>query len=1061
MIKLIIDDKLAKEKYNQKSIEEWVMNYWKDKEIYKKIKEKSSKSNKKFYFLDGPPYASAKTIHVGTLWNKVLKDTLLRYYRMKGFNVWDKPGFDTHGLPIEVQIEKKLGSNNKKDIVNKIGVDNFINKCLAFVKENINAMTKEFQEVGVFMDWENPYLTYEDSYIESGWYLIRKAYEKELLYKGKNVLHWCPRCETTLADYEVSEYKELEDPSVYVKFKVKNEENTYLLIWTTTPWTLPANAFVMAHPDIDYVMIEANDEKLILSKERLGKVIEESKIKEYKVIKEFKGKELEGMEYIHPLEDLVKAQKELKKYHKVVMASEAVVSGEGTGLVHSAPGHGEIDAIVGSRIGAPLISLVNDQGFMVEEAGKYAGLYFRTDANKEILKDLKEKGALLHLGKIKHRYPVCWRCKTPLLLRATEQWFIKVSKIKDRLIKEANNAEWVPTWAKDRFMNIVGNVRDWVISRQRFWGIPLPIWECENCHHIEVVGSLDDILRLNGKRPLNMHRPWIDDVILKCPKCGGQMKRVNDVLDVWFDSGIAFYASLNYPKNKDLYESLSPADLILEGHDQTRGWFFSLLRSGVIGFDSVPYRRVLLHGFVLDEQGREMHKSAGNYVSFEELISKVSRDLIRLYVLQNTTWEDLKFSWKGTEQLSRNFTIIWNIFSFASMYMSLDKFDPKNNKLEELPLETEDKWLLSRLNNLIRSFNKYYSSLEVHNAARLVIDFIVEDVSHWYLKLIRKRVWEDEDTPSKRAAYATLYYTLKNWLLLSTPIIPFISEYLYQKFVKPAEPDLPESVSLLEIPDADLSYIDEKLESKMELAKKIIENTLSARMKAGIKIRVPIKSLIISTHENGVKDTINEMENYIKEMANVKDIQVVGQEFFEQAKIYKLEPNYKELGPSFKKILPIIIQEVKNKEVEVGQSLVKNGYYELNINGQEVRLETKHFKIQASYPEWLEVSESDIGVIAIDKRVSEEEQSEGLARDVIRRIQYMRKELGLPVDAYIETWIKTDDNEYLSSIKTLESYIKNETRSKSINYSDPPGDSYSKEWEVEEKRITIGIKLKQ
>lgn len=1057
---MIVGDKIVKEKYNQRYIEEWVRDFWKNNEIYKKIKEKSQNSNKKFYFLDGPPYANANTIHLGTLWNKVLKDTLLRYYRMKGFNVWDKPGFDTHGLPIEVMIEKELGSNNKKDIVNKIGVDNFINRCLAFVKNNIKAMTTDFQEIGVFMDWDNPYLTYEDSYIESGWYLIRKAYEKGLLYRGRNVLHWCPRCETTLADYEVSEYRELEDPSIYVKFKVKNEDNTYLLIWTTTPWTLPANAFVMAHPDIEYVIVEVNGERLILSNERLKNVMEESKIKDYKIIKSFKGKELEGLEYEHPLENFVNAQKELKKYHKVVMAPEAVVSGEGTGLVHSAPGHGEIDSVIGSRVGAPLLSLVNDQGLMTDEAGKYSGLYFRTDANNEILKDLKQLNALFHVGKIKHRYPVCWRCKTPLLLRATDQWFIAVSKIKEELINEANNVEWVPAWAKDRFMNIVGNVRDWVISRQRFWGIPLPIWECEKCHHVEVLGSLDDVEKFGGKKPSNLHRPWVDEVVLKCPKCGGNMKRVSDVLDVWFDSGIAFYASLGYPKNKELYENLEPADLILEGHDQTRGWFFSLLRSGVIGFDKSPYKRVLLHGFVLDEQGREMHKSLGNYVSFEELMSKQPRDIVRYYVLQNTTWEDLRFSWKGMEQVFRNFTIIWNVFSFASMYMSLDKFDPTKNKIEDLYLEVEDKWLISRLNNLIRSFNNYYSSLEVHNAARMLMNFIVEDVSHWYLKLIRKRVWEDEDTPSKRAAYATLYYVLKNWLILATPLIPYISEYLYQNFIKVAEPNLPESISLLEIPEPNVSLIDEGLESKMELAKKIIESILSARMKAGIKIRMPIKSVMISTHDHKINETIKEVAQFIQEMSNVKEVQIVGSEFFEQAKIYKLEPNYKELGPSFKKNLPQILQIAKNKEEEIGISLAKQGYYDIEINGEKVRLESKHFKIQATYPEWLEVAESDIGFIAIDKRVSEKEYMEGMAREIIRRIQYMRKELGLSVDAYIDTWISTDDNEYLLSIKTLEDYIKNETRSLSINYSDPPKDSYSKEWEVEEKRIIIGIKQK-
>ncbi|MDP8003546.1 MAG: class I tRNA ligase family protein, partial [Caldisphaera sp.] len=575
-----------------------------------------------------------------------------------------------------------------------------------------------------------------------------------------------------------------------------------------------------------------------------------------------------------------------------------------------------------------------------------------------------------------------------------------VSKIRDQLVKEAENIEWVPEWAKSRFMNIVENVRDWVISRQRFWGIPLPIWVCENCGHIEVLESTDDIERLGGKKPKNLHRPWIDEVTLKCPKCNSNMKRVEDVLDVWFDSGISFYASLGYPRIKELYEKLSPADLILEGHDQTRGWFFSLLRSGIIGFNKSPYKRVLLHGFVLDEQGREMHKSLGNYVSFEELISRYPRDVIRYYVLQNTTWEDLRFSWRNIEQISRNFSIIWNVFSFSSMYMSLDKFDPKENDINNLPLEMEDKWLISRINSLLRKYNLLYSSLDVHNVARLLFGFIIDDVSHWYLKLIRKRVWEEEDNPSKRAAYATLYYALKNWLLLASPIIPFISEYLYQNFIKLAEPELPDSISLLEIPDADITKVDENLEERMDLARKIVEAIISARMKAGIKIRFPIKNVMISLNNKELAEKIIYMEKPIKELANIKQIQLVGPEFFEQAKIYKLEPIYKELGPLFKKDLPSILDSIKSKEEEIGLSLIKQGSYKLNINGSTFTLEPRHFKIQASYPDWLEVVDADFGIIAIDKRFSENEYLEGVAREIIRRIQYMRKQLDLQVDSF-------------------------------------------------------------
>ncbi|MCE4619450.1 MAG: isoleucine--tRNA ligase, partial [Desulfurococcales archaeon] len=764
-----ISDRLSRVRYDQFALEEWVKRFWAENRIYRLVKEKSRRSQRKFFFLDGPPYASAKSIHVGTAWNKVIKDVVLRYRRMKGYNVWDQPGFDTHGLPIEVKVEKMLGVRNKKEIVEKIGVDRFVEECKKFAQENIEGMTENFKEIGVFMDWDNPYVTYKNEYIESGWWLIKRAWEQGLLYQGRRVVHWCPRCETTLADYEVSEYRDLEDPSIYVKFPVKDRPGESLLIWTTTPWTLPANAFVMAHPDLEYVKVRVNGEVLILAKARLEHVMKEAGVTDYEVIEEFPGRELEGLEYEHPLEDLVPAQKILSKYHRVVLAPEAVTATEGTGLVHSAPGHGEIDFDINAeRVGAPVVSLVDNQGRMTEEAGKYKGLYFRTEANQAIMKDLEEKGALFHKTTIVHRYPVCWRCKTPLVLRATDQWFINVSKLKDKLIEEADKVEWVPGWAKSRFMNLLENVRDWVISRQRFWGIPLPVWRCEKCGYTHVVGSVRELVEMGGEEPRDLHRPWVDKVTLRCPKCGGEMKRVPDVLDVWFDSGIAFYASLGYPRNKEPYESMKPVDFIVEGHDQIRGWFFSLLRSGVIGFGEKPYERVLVHGFALDEHGREMHKSLGNYIEFRELIKKIPRDAVRLWSMQNTIWEDLRFQWKAMEQAWRALNIAWNVYAFASTYMSLDKYDPTKETVEDIPgewLRLEDKWILSRLEALKQEYYQAMETYKLQEAARRLREFIVEDVSHWYIRLIRRRVWEEADTPDKRAAYATLHRILWEWLL--------------------------------------------------------------------------------------------------------------------------------------------------------------------------------------------------------------------------------------------------------------------------------------------------------
>ncbi len=1049
--------------YDQFRIEEEIRDFWDKNNIYYKIKEKSNKSNKKFYFLDGPPYASSNVIHVGTVWNKVIKDAVLRYHRMLGYNVWDKPGFDTHGLPIEVTIEKKLGITSKKEIIEKIGVDKFVLECKEFAKKNIEAMTSQFKEIGVFMDWENPYITFHQDYIESGWWLIKKAWEKGLLYEGRRVVHWCPRCETTLADYEVSEYRVLEDPSIYVKFPLKNRESEYLLIWTTTPWTLPANAFVMAHPDLMYVRVRVNNEVLIIAEARLKSIMDEAGIKDYEVLEEIPGDKLDGIEYVHPLEDLVPAQKALAPYHKVVLAPEAVTATEGTGLVHSAPGHGEIDFEINEkRVGAPVVSLVGNDGRMLPEAGKYAGLYFRTDANKAVISDLKERNSLFYETTIEHRYPVCWRCKTPLVLRATNQWFIGVRKLRDKLIEEAEKVEWQPSWAKTRFINLLKEVRDWVISRQRFWGIPLPVWRCEKCGYTHVVGSVKELEELGGYRPEDLHRPWIDEVTLRCPKCGSAMKRVPDVLDVWFDSGIAFYASLGYPMRRELFEKLMPVDFIVEGHDQIRGWFFSLLRSGVIGFNERPYQRVLVHGFALDEKGREMHKSLGNYIEFGELIKRVPRDVIRLWALSNTVWEDLKFSYKSMNLVWKSFNIIWNVFTFASTYMEMDNFDPEKHNVSDLDPKTlslEDKWLLSRVNRVLKNYHEAMKRLELHEAAKIVKDFPVEDLSHWYIRLIRRRVWSEEESREKTIAYTLLYHALRTWLAMAAPFIPFTSEYLYQKFVRPAEHGAPLSVHLLEIPLPNEDLIDDRVEEAMGVARKLVEAVAAARMNAGIKLRRPVRKAVLALRDSSLRDIVAEIEDIVKALSNVKEIEVRDIKFFESFKVYEVEPNYRTLGPTFKKLTKKIIEYIRNNKDKIARDIVEKGAHTAIIEGQEVTLRPEHVILRAEYPKWLSVVETDLGVIGIDTRLSEEEILEGYAREIVRRVQAMRKEASLPVDAFIETWISGEEV-LVRAAEKYRDYISTETRSKSLHIGvEPPADALTRVWEVDGKRLLIGIKM--
>ncbi len=1016
--------------YDPHKVEEEVKSFWERNKVYQLVKS-WRKGRPYFNFLDGPPYPSSDVPHAGTAWNKVLKDAILRYKRMAGYDVNDRPGYDCHGLPVEVAVEKKLGIRVKREIEEKIGVEKFIEECKKFVSENIQGLTKWFKELGVFMDWDDPYLTMRDDYIEAGWWLVKKAYEKGLLDLDYRVVYWCPRCSTTLAEYEV-EYREIEDPSIYVKFPVKSGRNEYLLIWTTTPWTLVANTFVMVHPDALYVKVRVGDDILILARPRLEHVMREAGVSEYEVIEEVPGKELVGLTYTHPLEDVVPVQKKLSKHHRVVAAPEYVTLYEGTGLVHAAPGHGFEDFNVARREGIKdIASPVDDEGRFTKDAGPYAGLPVR-EASKRIIEDLKTKGALFYAGRIRHRYPVCWRCKTPVILRATRQWVLRVSRLKEKLIEEARKAEWIPSWALRRLLNLLENVQDWVISRQRFWGIPLPIWRCAKCGYTVVIGSREELQRYGGSVPNELHRPWVDRVVLRCPKCGGPMYRVSDVMDVWFDSGIAFYASRR--KSEDY-----KVDLIVEGHDQTRGWFFSLLRTGVIGFESVPYRTVLVHGFMLDEKGREMHKSLGNYVGTDDIVRRAGRDPFRLWVLQNTVWEDARFSWRALDEARSDLSIAWNVFVFASTYMRLDGFDPTRHRLEDVKdhLKFEDLWLLSRLNRLVKHVTELMEGYRVHEALRLVRSFIVEDVSRWYVRLIRRRVWVEENTPDKIAAYVTLYTALKTWLALAAPFIPFIAEKLYQDFVKPAEPDLPLTVHMLDWPKPVEEYINDKVEKEMDIVKSIYEASAAARMKAGIKLRQPLRKLVVYTDRNEVAKTVERRKDLVRMLTNVHEVEVKGYSDVAEAVEYEVEVVYSKLGPRYRRLAKKLFEEIKKNQDKIAREILKHGKTVVTVEGEEAVIEKDDVIVKPRFRHGMVGWETEWGYVVLDTRLGDKEIAEGIARDLVRRIQFMRKELNLRVDEYIDVvvYVPQDHKQYVNSMLD---YIKGEVRARSIRVVDDP-----------------------
>ena len=1046
-------------RYDPKAVEEWVKRFWEENGVYRLVKE-ASRGKPRFRFLDGPPYTSSDMPHAGTALNKVLKDSVLRFWRRRGFDVVDTPGYDCHGLPIEVAVEKKLGVRVKREIVDRVGIDRFVEECKRFARSNMESLTRWFKELGVFMDWERPYVTMEDRYIEAEWWFVKRAWERGLLEQEYRVVYWCPRCSTTLAEYEV-EYRDVEDPSIYVAFPLQNDPSTALVIWTTTPWTLPANMFVMAHPEAEYAIIEARGRKLIIAKARLEAFARDCGIEEYKLVKVVKGRELEGLKYVNPLEEFVPIQRELREVHRVVMAPEFVTLEEGTGLVHAAPGHGFEDFEVAKRIGLEkIVCPVDDEGKFTEEAGKYRGMYVR-EANPIIVEDLRKIGALIGAGKIVHRYPTCWRCKTPVVLRATRQWVIKVTKLIDELRKEVRSANWIPSWALARIWSMLENPKDWVISRQRFWGTPLPIWVCSSCGYVHVVGSVEELVKMGGEKPRELHRPWVDSVVLKCPRCGGEMKRVPDVADVWMDSGVAFYAMYGHPERDSLRVDEVVADFITEGHDQTRGWFFSLLRVGVIAFDRVPYRNVFVHGFMLDEKGREMHKSLGNYVGIDEILEKVGRDVFRLWGLSSTLWEDIRFSWRGLEDVKRALSVAWNVFVFASTYMSLDGFDPTRVSLKDVEqgLRVEDRWILSRLDTLVEKVTKAMEAFRVHEAAREVSKFIVEDVSHWYIKLVRPRVWVEEDTLDKRALYAVLYHVLRTWLALAEPFIPFLAEYLYQSFVKPAEPGAPISISLTEWPKP-LGYRDEVLEKRMEVARRVVEASAAARMRIGLKVRQPVKRLIVYSDREEVRDAVEHLKEVVKFMANARE--VVVKPLSEAREVLKLvaKPRYSSLGPKFRKLVKEVARYIEENSERVAMDIAEKGVHVATVAGTEIQLTRDDVEVEEVVVEGFSVSREPWGVVAVDARLSEEEIAEGLARDLVRRVQFMRKLMGLDITEFVRTVIAAP-RDVIKLVESRRSYIASETRSSELLILEEGSAvecrGLSRDWEIDDRRFTICV----
>lgn len=1028
------------EEYNPTSLETKILNSWDEIDIYSKLKQLRS-NGPTFFFLDGPPYMNGVP-HIGHARTRALRDPVLKYKSMKGHNVWHQPGFDMHGLPIEVKVEEILGAKTKSDI-EKIGTEVFIKSCKERGLNFLKIWIDFYKRFGMIGDFDNPYMTLSNSYIESSWHFFKKAWEKDLLYKGKATVAWCPRCETPLSGYEsTDEYKDVEDDSIYVKFPLIDRKDEYVIIWTTTPWTIPANVAIAVNPKYEYVRVKVGMEVWIVAKELLDKLMTLFEIGNFEVIEAFTGEYLSGLKYRHILEEEVPIHKKFKeqKAHTIILTNYVTLE-DGTGCVHTAPGHGPEDYSAGIELKLPIFSPVGETGNFTEEAGKYSGIYIK-DANDMIIDDIEDKGFLVFRDSIFHRYAHCWRCKSSLLYRASDQWFIKVESIKDKILEENKKVNWVPDWAGEkRFHNWVEGARDWCISRQRFWGIPLPIWECV-CGKLLVVSSIEEIKSFGGKIPEDLHKPYIDEVYLNCPQCSNKMKRVPDIADVWFDSGASTWSSLGYPQSSDKFNEMFPVDFITEGLDQTRGWFYTLMLESFIVFDRAPYNQVLMNDFVLDQFGQKMSKSLGNVVDPKEVIEKYGADVTRFYLLwEIAPWDKLKFNWENVESIYRTFNILWNAYKFVTLYMSLDKFDT-NTSLKDVEkyLRDEDRWILSRINTLTKEIEEMFDTLDLHFIPRKIKEFILEDLSRWYIRLVRERMWLEGDNKEKISAYVTSFYVFKRLSKLLAPISPFVSDSIYQNFTGDV------SVHLSEWEAHDSSLIDSELEMNTSIIRDIIESTLHARQKAGIKLRWPMSKVIVETQDKNVKKAVSSLTGIIKRQINVKEV-IVGEVIQELEAL----PNHKTIGPKFKGDAKKVVELLQtHNPCLIKSGLEKEGFFDLD--GFKISPEDVIFNYLL--PKGYELSEFQNGKIFLYTEITEELKSEAIAREVIRRIQEMRKQANLNVEDYIHTYVQSN---FDSLLKTHEDYIKRETRSKLLLFS-KDNDFIEKEWDIDGDKFLIGIK---
>lgn len=976
--------------------EEKVLKFWKENRIFEKTLEKT-KDGEEFSFYDGPPTANGKP-HIGHILTRVMKDIIPRFKTMKGYHATRKAGWDTHGLPVELEVEKQLGMDGKQDI-EKYGIEPFIQKCKESVWKYKTEWEKMSDRVGYWVDMEHPYVTYDDNYIESEWWSLKNIFDRGLIYKGHKIVPYCPRCGTALSSHEVAQgYKDVEEKTAVAAFKVKGEEETYVLAWTTTPWTLPSNVALCMNPDYDYVKIESKGAKFILAKERVHVFFNEG---EYSVIEEKKGADYEGLTY----EPLYACYKGVKNAYRVVTDGYVTLD-EGTGVVHIAPAFGEDDARVGRKYDLPFVQMVDDRGNMAEGA-PFAGTFCK-DADKLILKDLKEKGLLFKTLTVTHSYPFCWRCDTPLLYYARSTWFISMTKVKEELLKNNASVNWIPdSIGKGRMGNFLENVIDWGLSRERYWGTPLPIWVCDDCGETIAIGSKAELKEKGGiEGDIELHKPYVDKITIKCPKCGKTMHRTPEVIDCWYDSGSMPFAQLHYPfENKDKFEKTFPAQFISEAVDQTRGWFYTLLAISTLMFDKAPFKNCIVLGHVNDKNGIKMSKHKGNVVDPWSVLDKQGADAVRWYFYTNSSpWIPSRFYGEAVSEVQRKFLgTLFNTYSFYVLYAEIDKFNPTEYKLSDCKLSVMDKWILSAMNTLIKFVDDSLENYKITEAAREIGDF-VDKLSNWYVRRCRERYWGSEMTEDKKAAYMTLYTVLEATARLVAPFVPFIAEEIYRNIVCSVDASAPESVHLTSFPTADENYIDSALERGMAIAEEAAVLGRAARNAASVKNRQPLNEILLCGEHVG--ELSEDMLAIIRDELNVKRIEYVADAGDYVS--YSVKPQLKTLGPKYGAKLGKIRAYLAENPEKVVSGLRGADEYSFTVDGEEIALGKDDVLITVLNKEGYSVQSGGGITVILDVTLTPELIEEGYMREIVSKVQTMRKDSGFEVTDHIALYYDGD-----------------------------------------------------